>query len=186
MQEGNHLAFEKLYLTYATSITSHLLYLLKSPELAKEVAQDTFTAVWEHRSRIDPERSFKSYLYKIATNKTYKLFRKAAYDQAYLAHLLPIIEEGYNPIESYIYQKENEHLLQKLLQQMPEKQRQVFILFKLEGYSYRQISEQLGISHSTINTHINRANQFLKHYLLSHPEYLPVIFVALTNFFHQL
>lgn len=175
MRSGDTSAFEKLYLKYSPSITSHLLYMLKSPEWTQEVLQETFMIVWEQRSKIDVEKCFKSYLYKIATNKTYKLFRTAAYDNAYRLHLLEVLEKGHQPIEAYIYAKENEQLVQSLLNKMPKRQREVFVLFKIEGYSYKEISQRIGISKSTINTHINRANRFIKSQLLSNSEYLPII-----------
>ncbi|SKB38244.1 RNA polymerase sigma-70 factor, ECF subfamily [Sphingobacterium nematocida] len=181
MQNGDPLAFEKLYFKYSSYITSHLLFLLKSSEWAQEVLQDTFMTVWEQRCNIDIEKSFKSYLLKIATNKTYKLFRKAAYDHAYRTQMLDLLEKGHSPIESYIYTKENELLVQNLLNKMPDRQREVFILFKLEGYSYKEISKRIGISQSTVNTHINRSNQFIKSQLLANSEYFPLI---LFFFFH--
>lgn len=181
MQSGDSLAFEKLYLKYATSISSHLLFILKSPEWAQEVLQETFMTIWEQKENIDIDKCFRSYLFKIATNKTYKLFRKAANDNAYRSKMLKILEEGYSPIETYIYTKENEILVQNLLNKMPERQREVFILFKFEGYSYKEISKRIGISHSTINTHINRSNQFIKKQLLTNPEYLSLILPILFN-----
>ncbi|MBL1409252.1 RNA polymerase sigma factor [Sphingobacterium faecale] len=183
MRDGDESAFEKLYFIYAQSITSHLLYLLKSSELVQEVLQDTFMAVWEYRDNIDLEQSFKSYLYKIATNKTYKLFRKAASDKRYRAYLCTVTEEGHYPIESYIYSKESQVLLNTLLNRMPAKQREVFTLFKVDGYSYAEISTKLGISHSTINTHINRANQFLKKEVLTNSQYIPFLIVFLDQYF---
>lgn len=184
LREGDQSAFEKLYFDYSKTITSHLLYLLKSSELAQEVLQDTFMAIWEYRLTIDIDQSFKSYLYKIATNKTYKMFRKASYDQKYMAYMQAVIEEGYHPIESYIYRKESQELLDKLLARMPEKQREVFVLFKLDGYSYAEIAQKLGISHSTINTHINRANQFLKKEILTNGEYISVLLLSLAGYFN--
>lgn len=66
LQEGDHGAFGKLYDTYHYNLVGHLIRLLKSTELAKEVAQDTFMALWEHRDRIDVEKPVKPYLFKIA------------------------------------------------------------------------------------------------------------------------
>src|SRR5690554_6805393 len=90
LRDGDHSAFEKLYTHYSPVITAHLIHLLKSMDLAEEVAQDTFISVWEHRENIDSEKSFKSYLYKIATNKTYNLFCRASYDKALRSYMLPI------------------------------------------------------------------------------------------------
>lgn len=177
--DGEDKAFTALYKDYSTALLAHLTYMLKSAELADEVLQDTFMAVWTNRHNIDPEQSFKAYLFKIATNNTYKLFRKAAYDQAYRAHMLPIMEEGYNHIESKIYQKEHEELLARLLEKMPAKQREVYRLHKIDGYSYKEISEQLGISHNTINSYITRGNQYIKSQLLNNPEFLPIVLCGL-------
>lgn len=179
LQEGDDKAFTALYNRYSTPVMSHLVYMLKSAELADEVLQDTFMAVWSNRQNIDPELSFKAYLYKIATNNTYKLFRKAAHDEAYRAYMLPVIEAGYNNIESKIYQKEHEELLNRLLDRMPAKQREVYRLHKIDGYSYKEIGEQLGISHNTINSYITRGNQYIKSQLLSNPEFLPIVLCGL-------
>lgn len=175
VREGDEHAFSKIYDQYAIALTSHLTYLLKSDELADEVVQETFIAVWEHRGHLDPEKSFKSYLYTIAVNKAHKLFRKAAYDQAYRSYLLPIIESGYNNIETYINAKENKELLTRLLSHMPEKQREVYLLHKVEGYSYKEISDLLEISLGTVNTHIHRANQYIKSQIVNRQEFLPIL-----------
>jgi len=172
LREGDQRSFTKLYSDYSSLISAHLLYMLKTRELAQEVAQDTFIALWENRAKIDPEKSLKSYLVKIATNKTYNLFKRAAHDKALRKHMLPIFEAGYNNIDSYIQAKDNKVLLTSILEKMPDKQREVYRLFKIEGYSYQEISDRLGISLSTINTHISRANQYLKATIKDNPDIL--------------
>jgi len=172
LQSGDVVAFDKLYAAYSPLITTHLIHLLKSGELAQEVLQDTFVSVWENRKNIDTEKSFNSYLYKIATNKSYDLFRRAAYEKEVRSAMLPKIERGYDHIENYINRKENKRLLDSLLEKMPPKQREVFTLFKIDGYSYEQISKKLNISRNTINTHINRGNQFLKQQLKNNSEFI--------------
>lgn len=177
LRDGDQRSFDKLYSAYSSHITAHLLTLLKSRELAQEVAQDTFIDLWVNREAIDPEKSIKSYLFKIATNKTYNLFKRAAHDKKLREHMLPILEEGHNNIDAYIQAKENQEFLTSLLEKMPEKQREVYRLFKIEGYSYQEISDNLGISHSTINTHISRANQFLKTTIRDNPEILIALLI---------
>lgn len=175
LRDGNHQAFSKIYDQYSASITLHLTKLLKSEDLAFEVAQDTFVTVWERRANLDPTQSLKSYLYKIATNKSLKIFRKASHDQAYRAHLLPIIERGYAHIDNFISQKENQEILEVLLKDMPEKQREVYHLHKIEGYTYKEISEQLGLAIGTINAHMNKANHHIKTQILKRPHLLSVL-----------
>ncbi|WP_346070392.1 RNA polymerase sigma factor [Sphingobacterium siyangense] len=183
LRDGDHLAFEQLYNKYHPNLIGHLIRLLKSTDLAKEVLQDTFMAVWEHRGSIDTERPLKAYLFKTATNNTFNIFKKAAHDVKYRKYLYPIIEAGYEHIEVQLFEKENGQLLEKLLSKMSEKQREVFVLCKIEGKSYEEASKELNISINTIHTHIKRANHFLKIQLNNYPEFIfSVIISAYTSY----
>lgn len=162
LRKGNETAFETIYNTYYQQLIGHLLRLLKSTELAKEVVQDTFMALWEHRERIDESKSIKAYLFKIATNNAYNIFKRAVHDEKVRAYLYPAIEASYEHIETQLAEKENEQRLREILQRMPAKQRIVYTLCKLHGKSYEEASKELNISIGTIHTHIKRANQFLK------------------------
>lgn len=180
LRDGDNQAFEQVYNKYYYNLTGHLIRMLKSTDLAKEVVQDTFMALWEHRDRLDPEKSIKSYLFKIATNQTFNIFKKASHDEKYRAYLYPIIEAGYEQIETAILKKENEKILQEILQKMPQKQREVFTLCKLQGKSYQEVSEELEISTSTVHTHIKRSNQFLKENLVHYPTFIAPILLSAT------
>jgi len=71
---GNELAFEKIYRLYSPRLFGKLLKLVKSESQAQEILQDVFLKLWEHRKSIDPEKSFRSFLFKIAENKVYDFF----------------------------------------------------------------------------------------------------------------
>lgn len=180
---GDHQAFETLYHQYKTPLVRHLLYLFKSEELAEELAQDTFVTVWQERQKVDPEQSFRAYLYTIATNKAYNLFRRASYDAILRDKLRPFQDQPNNLVEDYITRRENRELMEELLQQMPPRQREVFVLAKIEGHSYREISEQLNISANTINTHLKRANQFLKEKITNRQEWLGALLITISDIF---
>lgn len=180
LQNGDHAAFEKIYNAYYYNLTGHLLRLLKSKELASEVLQDTFFALWQHRDRIDTEQPIKAYLFRIATNNAYNIFKRASHDEKLKAYLYPIIEAGYEHIEANILRRENQELLHGILQKMPAKQREVYILCKLEDKSYQEVSALLNISVNTINTHIKRANLFFKTYISDHPDTFALLLLSLS------
>lgn len=175
------MAFENLYHFYKDRIISHLLYLFKNDDLAKDVAQETFITVWEKRKETDPNQSFKAYLYTIATNKAYDLLRKANHDQNLRNALSSFLYESHNVVEEYLFRKEYTQQVEDLLSQMPEQQRKVYRLAKIEGYSYEEIAQQVGISRHTVNTHIKRANVFLKQQILSRPEFFALLFSVLIS-----
>lgn len=178
LREGSVKAFDQLYELHHYNLLGHLLVLLKSRELAKEVAQDTFMTLWEQRANIREESSIKPYLFKIASNLTFNIFKKASYDDRYRSYMYPIIESGYAHIEEDMMTKERRHLLNAILDKMPMQQREVFIRCKVEGKSYAEVGSELNLSPHTIHTHLKRANQFIKQYLIDYPEYVGLILLS--------
>jgi len=81
--QGDELAFEKIYRLYSPGLYGKLLKLLKSVPQTEEILQDVFLKIWDYRASIDPEKSFRAFLFKIAENKAYDFFRKAARDKKF-------------------------------------------------------------------------------------------------------
>ncbi|SEO05378.1 RNA polymerase sigma-70 factor, ECF subfamily [bacterium A37T11] len=162
LRDGDRQAFDQLYHAYAGRISAKLLHLLKSRDAAQDILQDTFIKVWEVRATIDPELSFVSFLYKIATNLASNAFRKEFRESRMRTGVQHSSTEGYSHVEEQLFRKEAQELLKQALDQLPPRQRQVFVMHKLEGKSYKEIGEELGITDSAINLHIQRAGKKLE------------------------
>lgn len=167
MRDGDHMAFEKIYHLYKDRLIASCLRLLKSPELTEELLQELFLKLWAQRAKIDIEQSLNAYLYKVAHNMVYDMFRKITRDNRLREHFLTNALESYEHIESYIYRKENEAELLKAINLLPPQQQKIFKLCKIEEKSYKEISALLKITEGTINNHMTRANQFLRNYFVS-------------------
>ncbi|WP_412467084.1 RNA polymerase sigma factor [Pedobacter sp. KLB.chiD] len=157
---GDKIAFKQLYEIYSGRLASKLIYLLKSEELAQDILQDVFLKIWINREMIDIELSFGAFLYKIATNLSRNVIRKNVYDQ--LMRLEVEKEEFYHPMEDNDEADQAKAILEQAMDQLTDRQREVYTLHKLEGLSYQEISEKLNISLSAINHHIQKANKQLK------------------------
>lgn len=162
LTEGSEMAFEKLYRLYSERLLGYLLKLLKSEDIACEILQDAFIKVWHNRRNIDPEQSFRSYLFRIAENLVYDFFRKAARDKKLQAVLINNACKDYSPVEERLCLKENHQLLRSAIDTLPPKRRQVFQLIKIEERSYEEVSRLLQISVSTINDHIVKATKSIR------------------------
>jgi len=162
LREGDTLAFEALYNQYKVRLTANLLRILKSPELVEDVLQDVFLGIWENRHHIDPQRSIKPYLFQSVANKAKNIFRKAATEQKFRDYLLPHWKEDYNPIEQLLTEQNDQQLLHTLLNKLSPQQCTVYTLCKVDGISYKEIAKLLGISETTVNTHIRNSNQILR------------------------
>jgi len=162
LKNGDHRAFEQIYHLYKVRMIANLLRLLKSRDLAEEVLQELFIKVWTNRQRIDTSQPLNAYLYKVAANMSYDVFRKISRDQKLVEQLFLNTAQGYDHIESYIFRKENNDQLSKALELLPPQQQKVFVLCKLEDKSYEEAGRILNVSVGTINNHLYRANLFLK------------------------
>lgn len=178
--EGNEQAFDKIYHLYSPRLFGKLMKLVKSETQAQEILQDVFLKIWEYRKSIDPEKSFRSFLFKIAENKVYDFFRKAVRDKKIESQLIALSTVNYNIVEEFRSDDEHLALLQKAIEFLPPQRQQVFRLCKLENKSYKEVSEILGISVSTISDHIVKATKAIRDYFeKNHHAMIAVVMIFL-------
>lgn len=182
LAKGDEQAFTQLYHNYSNRLYSNILRFVKCEETAKEILQDLFLKIWELREKLDPNKSFKSFLFKVAENLVYDHFRKAARDKRLGDHLIASAVSFYSDTEEMVIYQESFHLVQKAIDQLPPTRKLVFTLCKIEGKSYDEIAALLGISISTISDHIVKANRTLKVYLHHNADIAISLTIALLIF----
>jgi RNA polymerase sigma-70 factor (family 1) len=165
LREGSSEALDYFYHQYSLQIYRKLLKMVRVIVIAEELTQDVFVRIWDKRHCIDPEQSFKSYLYMIAQNLVYDMYRKIAREERLQGVIRSEKSECYMHVEEDMVLKETSQILKKAINSLPAQQKLVFTLCKLEGKSYEDASAALGISPSTINGHIVKATRSLKGYL---------------------
>src|SRR5690606_5278188 len=95
LRDGDEEAFGVIFHRYKGPLTHRLLYLLKSETLTQDVLQDLFLKVWGQRSTIDIDKSFRSFLYRIAENMVFDLFRKVKKEKEIFHEILQASSEFY-------------------------------------------------------------------------------------------
>jgi RNA polymerase sigma-70 factor (family 1) len=187
LKEGDQRAFEQIYKLYSERIYGRLIRLLKDEDMADSILQDVFLRIWERRIQIDIEQPFKAYLYKIAENFVYDHFRTVARDKKLQVRLRAITSEYYEQIEEAIFKKENESLIKEAIQILPPQRQKVFQLCRIEGKSYEEAGQLLGISVSTVSNQLVKGTKSVKEYVLSaNGMAVKIAFtIALLAFKHQ-
>lgn len=165
LREGRQEALNALMEAYKRPLAKRVMRLIKSREDTEEILQELFVRVWTNREGIDPEQSIKAYLFRITENLVFDMIRKTNRQKRLFTMYRSMHLEAYDHVEEELYQKENRLLLYRLLEQLPEQTRRVFILCKFEGRSYSEVGKLLSISTATVNSHITKANRFLKKYV---------------------
>jgi RNA polymerase sigma-70 factor (ECF subfamily) len=166
VSQGDEEAFEKIYHFYSSKLYYKLLKVVKAKLHAEELLQNVFLKIWNNRQNLNGEKSFGSYLYCIAANACYDFFRKTSRDKKFRTQFLKLFATKYSHIEEALIKKESSEILNQAINSLPQKRKQIFILCKFDGKSYREVSHQLGISPSTISDHIVKANHFIRAYFM--------------------
>ena len=165
---GSAQAFEHIYKRYSKIIYKRLLFLLKDPETADEILQSLFIKIWDMRETIDADKPFSAYILRMADHMAIDVFRKLTRDKKLQKELWDnFMDYSTSPDEDYIY-KENLNILEQAIEQMPPQRKLIFRLCKIEGRSYKEVSEELNISYSTISNQLVIAMKFLKKYAIEH------------------
>ncbi len=170
LKSGDKEAFTKLYEVYSQPIYFCLLKLLKSPLVAEELLQEIFVLIWEKRETITVQYNLKNYLFRMAENKVHDFFRKLKRDKQLYEYIIDTSSKEFDINFEEIVSVDEKAILEKALCILPPQRRVVFYMCKLEGKSYKEVSQSLGISVSTINDHIVKATRSVREFLISHPE----------------
>jgi RNA polymerase sigma factor (sigma-70 family) len=85
---GDERAFRAIFDRYRDCLYGYCLKFTKSKEAAEEIVQDVFVKVWETRSNLNPDLSFKAYLYQITKNLAFNFLKKAAGESSFKKKIL--------------------------------------------------------------------------------------------------
>ncbi|WP_312338719.1 RNA polymerase sigma-70 factor [Sphingobacterium sp.] len=162
LHRGDMQAFDILYHRYSQIIYANILKFLKDETTAEDLLQDVFLRIWENRSKIDPEQSFAAFLFTCSRNITFNFKRRLKLEMESEIHLAYGQSESENNIDKVLDSKEAIILVENLLSKLPKQRQKIFRLSKLDGKSYQEIAEEMGISIATVRDHIVKANKFIR------------------------
>lgn len=169
LKDGSKESFELLFRKYNPKIYNFAYSILFDKSLAEDITQSCFLKIWELRSSIDPDKSFQAYLYTITRNLVYKeTERKLKVRQVAITEEMNIPSTNAEITEHIDAEFFKAHIY-KMIEQLPPARKQIFILSRKHGLSYKDIAKRLSISEKTVETQITRA---LSHLRKNMKEYL--------------
>ncbi|MEX0313714.1 MAG: RNA polymerase sigma factor [Allomuricauda sp.] len=165
---GNEKAFGKLFETYRNIIYAYTLSLLKSEFYAEGIVQEVFLKVWMHRDRLNPELSFKSYLFTIARNQTFNFLQKAANDQKLREEIFYKKQKFHTRTDNLVLEAELQLLTERAINQLPPKRKLIFTMSRNQEKTYEDISKELGISVNTVKNQMSKALETIRNFMQVH------------------
>jgi RNA polymerase sigma-70 factor (ECF subfamily) len=157
--------FKLLFDNYFDAIRSFVLYRCGDKDVASDIAQEVFMKVWEKREQWAND-NLKSLLYKMANDEVASNFRKNASRADFEQHMLFGNESALSPEDEMLH-KEFASIYAKILEEMPDNQRVVFLMSRNDELKYQEIAERLQIGIKAVEKRMGCALKFLKTEFLS-------------------
>ena len=167
LREGCEKSYALLYERYAAKIYAVSRGIHLSHEDAEGIVQEVFLKIWRNRKSLDPALSFNAYLLTIARSLAIKLFKKKARFAAYQHYAISYLQDFSNDTEEYVVFSDLDALSSQALDDLPSKQKQVFMMKNFEHLSTEEISERLQLSKRTVENQIYRASKSLRQKLVA-------------------
>jgi RNA polymerase sigma-70 factor (ECF subfamily) len=154
--------FKALFDTHFDAVRSYVYYRSGDTELATDVAQETFLKIWEKQMQPDV-KNIKGLLLKIAGDIFISRYRREKLALDFSMTFKPSILDD-SP-EDQMQFKELKSRYEQALKILPENQRTVFLMSRMDGLKYHEIAGQLGLSVKAVEKRMNLALTFLKKFI---------------------
>ena len=139
MQEGDWCAFNSFFESYSERLYLYALGFVGNRAEAEDIVQDTFIYLWVNRAKITHSGSLYAYLSRSVKNSCIDRKLHAEVEQRYLREMMASVMDS-----------------------LPPKCKEIFILGCVEGLSYKDVAEQLGVSVNTVKTQVKVAYKKIK------------------------
>jgi len=173
-QGGDMSAFEALVGRHEDKVYGLALRMTRSEADAAEITQDTFLSAYQHLAEFRGEAAFGSWVHRIAANNALMRLRRQRVvdivsddlagpeftDRGYLAEAPDT--DWSRRADDKILDEELGRAIQEATDALPEGYREVFLLKDVEGLSYEEISEMVGISVPAVKSRLHRGRLALR------------------------
>jgi len=163
LRSKNPIAQKNIFEHYGSFLYRVAYRYVRDRMTAEDLVVDSFLKIFEGAAnfRFDNLRSFEAWMKRIVINESLMLLRKQAN-----FNLMPESEAIEVPVDDNILDSISSDEIHQLIAELPDGYRTVFNLFAIEGYSHKEIAEQLNINEGTSKSQLNHARKLLQKKIL--------------------
>lgn len=169
-------AFDLLFTRYFQGLCQYAGKYNLSSSMVEEVVADVFVNLWLKRKELKIQH-IRPYLFQSTRNTALNFIKKSYQPHFPIEDLSEEISDKQWDADLEISYSETEKELNKLVDQLPDQQRDVFRMRRIHGYSLEEISDILNISSKTVSNHLTQASKFIN----SHIRDISYLLIMLVN-----
>lgn len=157
--DDNRLAFNMFYDLYYDQIFRFSYYFLKDTEACREVVAETFFSIWQSRLKLKDIENIETYLFVTVRNEASRYLSRSSKSRFVSLEdttLQLTARENESP-EDKLLMEEMERILNRVIDELPEKCRLIFLLARQEGLKPKEIAERLSINENTVRVQMKIA-----------------------------
>ena len=161
LKNGDEEAFTSLYHRYCNKVYKFCSLYFTNNSSAEEVVQEVFIKLWDIRSYVNENENLECLLFIITRNMIFDNTRKNFNESFYQISILAAYDKAYD-IEEELHAKDLKVYIDRLVNELTPRQKEIFCMSRYEHLSYKEIAEKLNITPKTVERHINDALKYLK------------------------
>lgn len=162
LKSGSHEAYNEIYKRYFGLMFIDACKRTASKEDAQDIVQETFINLWNRREYLDPEKSIAGYLYAAMRNKVIDWFTHQEVNSKHINSFKAFYETGTCITDHAIREKQLASIIEREIDALPPRMREIFILSRRANLSHKQIAQQLDLSELTVKTQVKHALKILR------------------------
>jgi RNA polymerase sigma-70 factor, ECF subfamily len=158
-------AFRQIFERYQPVLFRQVNFQMGHTDQSHDIVQQTFISVWEHRKSLQPHLSFLAYILRISRNLMYDIHKHQKIRERTHGALPPQAKsELDDPVEA-LHASILREKISTVINELPHKCREIFLLSRFEGKSNREIAESMKISVRTVEHQISHALKIVRNRL---------------------
>lgn len=171
-------ALEELFNYYYPRLYKFSKSFLKQDNGIDDILQEVFVKIWHNRVNIRSSETFSPFVFTLTRNLLLNELRRRLNNHNIKDEISKLtISDEFQSFENLEY-GELKETVDRIVSNLPEKQREVFLLSRYEGLSHKEISERLNISAKTVEYHIHQSTSTIKE-KLSQLGLIPLLYLCL-------
>lgn len=164
-EEDDSAAFKELYDFFFHPLFNIGFAILQNREVVKELVSDVFISIWKTRSNLSAIENLEAYLFVAMKNQCLRYLKRNAMEKhtdSLDENKLGKKQIDFNSPDKLVEYAELKLRYDRVILNLPEKCKKVFLLVKDEGKKYKEVAELMNISTKTVENHMLKAMKAIR------------------------